>query len=72
MVREALLSKIEIPPENVHRMAGEKDPETAAVEYEQELRNFFQAKDLRRVSTWSFSASAKTATRHRSFRAAQR
>jgi len=42
MVREALLSKIEIPPQNVHRMAGEKDPDRAAAEYEQELHNFFQ------------------------------
>ena len=45
MVQEALLSKIQIPPENIHRMAGEKDPQTAAVEYEQELRDFFQTKD---------------------------
>jgi 6-phosphogluconolactonase len=45
MVRETLLSKIQIPPENLHRMAGEKDPETAAAEYEQELGNFFQTKD---------------------------
>ena len=42
MVREALLRKIEFPPQNIHRMAGEKDPDTAAAEYEQELRNFFQ------------------------------
>ena len=40
MVREALLSKIEIPPKNIHRMAGEKDPPAAAAEYEQELRIF--------------------------------
>jgi 6-phosphogluconolactonase len=45
MVRETLLSKIEIPPHNVHRMAGEKDPDTAAAEYEQQLRNFFQTGD---------------------------
>jgi len=45
MTREALLSKITIAPENVHRMAGEKDPANAAAEYEQELRNFFQTKD---------------------------
>jgi len=45
MTREALLSKIAIPSENIHRMAGEKDPATAAAEYEQKLRNFFQTKD---------------------------
>jgi 6-phosphogluconolactonase len=42
MVRESLLSKIEIPPVNVHRMAGEKEPPTAAAEYDQELKDSFQ------------------------------
>jgi 6-phosphogluconolactonase len=42
MVREALLAKIQIPPENVHRMAGEKEPRIAAAEYEEELKEFFQ------------------------------
>jgi 6-phosphogluconolactonase len=42
MVQESLLGKIDIPPENVHRMAGEKEPETAAAEYEETLRRFFQ------------------------------
>ncbi|MGE5306135.1 MAG: 6-phosphogluconolactonase [Alphaproteobacteria bacterium] len=42
MVRESLLAKIEIPPANVHRMAGEKDPLTAATEYEEELKTAFQ------------------------------
>ncbi|MGE5059163.1 MAG: 6-phosphogluconolactonase [Betaproteobacteria bacterium] len=42
MVHEALLSKIEIPPENIHRMAGEKEPQLAASEYEDELRRTFQ------------------------------
>jgi 6-phosphogluconolactonase len=42
MVCESLLAKIEIPPVNIHRMAGEKDPLTAAAEYEQELRTAFQ------------------------------
>lgn len=42
MVRETLLSKIEIPTENVRGMAGEKEPRIAADEYEQELKEFFQ------------------------------
>jgi len=42
VVHEALLSKIEIPPENIHRMAGEKEPQLAASEYEDELRRTFQ------------------------------
>ncbi|HWP23286.1 MAG TPA: 6-phosphogluconolactonase, partial [Candidatus Binatia bacterium] len=41
MVRESLLSQVEIPAENIHRMPGEEDPETAADEYEEELRRFF-------------------------------
>jgi 6-phosphogluconolactonase len=42
MVQESLLTRINIPQGNVHRMAGEKDPEIAAAHYEQELSNFFQ------------------------------
>jgi 6-phosphogluconolactonase len=41
MVKAALLSKITIPEANVHRMAGEKDPEIAAAEYEKTLVDFF-------------------------------
>jgi 6-phosphogluconolactonase len=41
MTREALLAKIQIPPENIHRMAGEKEPRMAAAEYEEELKDFF-------------------------------
>ena len=43
MVREALLARVDrIPAENVHRMAGEKAPQVAAEQYEQELRTFFK------------------------------
>src|SRR3990172_7176915 len=42
MIRESLLSKISIPSENVHRMAGEKDPKLAAAEYEEQLIKFFR------------------------------
>jgi 6-phosphogluconolactonase len=41
MVREALLSRIQIPPENIHRMKGEVAPEEAAASYEVELAQFF-------------------------------
>ena len=41
MVQESLLSKIPIPSDNVHRMMGEKEPEQAATEYEEHLRQFF-------------------------------
>jgi 6-phosphogluconolactonase len=42
MVQEALLSKISLPPENVHRMPGEKAPQDAEADYENELRTFFR------------------------------
>jgi len=41
MVEEALLRKVQIPAENIHRMAGGKEPTEAAAEYEQTLRGFF-------------------------------
>ena len=41
MVNEALLSKIQIPGKNIHRLAGEKKPNQAAADYEGELRDFF-------------------------------
>jgi 6-phosphogluconolactonase len=43
MVKEALLSKVFVPPENSHRMPAEKkDPERAADEYAQAIREFFK------------------------------
>jgi len=41
MTREALLDHVPIPPENVHRIRGEDDPEEAAAAYERLLRTFF-------------------------------
>jgi len=38
MARAALLSRVDIPEENVHRMRGEDEPEAAARAYEDELR----------------------------------
>ncbi len=38
MAHAALLSRVEIPEENVHRMRGEDEPEVAARAYEDELR----------------------------------
>jgi 6-phosphogluconolactonase len=42
MTREALLSQVPLPAEQVHRMEGELDPEVAAARYESELRNSFR------------------------------
>jgi 6-phosphogluconolactonase len=45
MTHEALLSKISIPPANVHRIKSEHpEASRAANEYEQTLREFFQLK----------------------------
>jgi 6-phosphogluconolactonase len=41
MAQEALLSKIKIPPENIHRMGAEQEPQAAAAEYEKKLQKFF-------------------------------
>jgi len=42
MTREALLDKVPLKPEQIHRMEGELDPEVAASRYESELRNGFR------------------------------
>jgi len=39
MTREALLDRVSLPKENVHRIEGELPPEEAASRYEAELRN---------------------------------
>ncbi|MEE9615322.1 MAG: 6-phosphogluconolactonase [Thermodesulfobacteriota bacterium] len=44
MAEEAFLSRVPIPPENVHRMRGELDPAEGAKRYEDEIRGFFKGK----------------------------
>lgn len=45
MVETLLLSKIDMPPENIFRMEGEHaEPTIAAAEYEQKIADFFAAK----------------------------
>jgi 6-phosphogluconolactonase len=39
MAREALLEKVSIPAQNIHRMRGEIDPQQAAKEYGQLLKD---------------------------------
>lgn len=41
MANEAFISRVPVPPENVHRMRGEIDPARAAEEYERELADYF-------------------------------
>ena len=48
MVREALLSRVPVPPANIHPVRTEGiSPETAAAEYDAELRRFYH--DARRA-----------------------
>jgi 6-phosphogluconolactonase len=42
MTREALLDHVPLPPEQVHRMEGELEPDVAAARYESLLRNAFR------------------------------
>ena len=44
MTRDALLDKVPLKPEQIHRIEGELDPAEAAVRYELELRNGFGLK----------------------------
>lgn len=41
MARESLIDRVPIPPDNVYRMKGEIDPETAATEYGRLLKEKF-------------------------------
>ena len=41
LVQEILISRVPIPPDQVHRMLGELAPEVAARAYERELQDFF-------------------------------
>jgi 6-phosphogluconolactonase len=42
MTNEAMLSKIPLPADHVHRIEGELDPEVAAARYESTIRNSFK------------------------------
>jgi len=42
MTREALLDKVGMRPEQIHRMQGELEPEIAAAQYEYDLRRSFR------------------------------
>jgi 6-phosphogluconolactonase len=41
MTRETLLDYVPVSPENIYRIRGELEPQQAAAEYEQALRDFF-------------------------------
>ena len=46
MTREKLFGKIDIPEVNIHRIAGENDPETEAERYSTEIDKFTESRDL--------------------------
>lgn len=43
LANHEMISKIPIPSQNVHRIKGESDPKESALEYEKELKEFFNA-----------------------------
>jgi 6-phosphogluconolactonase len=46
LAADTVLSRVPLPPENVHRMRGEEaDPQVAAAEYADTLRDFFAAEE---------------------------
>jgi 6-phosphogluconolactonase len=45
MAKEALLDRVPIPPEHIHRIRGEDEPREAAADYEDELRSLMTRRD---------------------------
>ncbi|MBI4687944.1 MAG: 6-phosphogluconolactonase [Nitrospirae bacterium] len=43
---ETFISKVPLPASGIHRIKGEKEPEDAAMEYEDEIKGFFGKKAL--------------------------
>jgi 6-phosphogluconolactonase len=41
MASESLLTRVPVPPKNIHRIHAELDPNSAAQDYEVQLREFF-------------------------------
>jgi 6-phosphogluconolactonase len=41
LAEEALISQVRIPPENIHRILGEREPDAAARSYIQEIEDYF-------------------------------
>ncbi|HSB64969.1 MAG TPA: 6-phosphogluconolactonase [Anaerolineales bacterium] len=45
MARQALLDNVPIPPQNIHPIRCDMSPQQAAIQYEQELREFFSTQN---------------------------
>jgi 6-phosphogluconolactonase len=52
MTRKDLFDRIDIPPENLHRIRGEDDPEIEARRYEDEIREYLPEKNGLPVFDW--------------------
>jgi len=46
LVADTILSDVDIPRENIHRIRGEDMPDRAALEYEQDIRSLFKSTSL--------------------------
>jgi len=58
MADKTLLSKVPIPPQNIHRITTEhKSPEIGAERYEEELRNFFYSSSGGELNSYLTGAS---------------
>ena len=42
MTRRAWLDRVALSPEQVHRIEGEREPQQAAADYEEDIRRFFK------------------------------
>ena len=62
MVAETLLSRIQIPEENIHRIRTELSPEEAAVSYERELQEFFAGSPGLHLALLGMGADGHTAS----------